>query len=90
MPPRSGSHREREARVEQRIPWDAQVVNAAPSSLLWRKGSSEITVKLPGLYRICVSVFTGLPVSLTVSLRVCVLLYTVGILFYVEWCIRQL
>ena len=54
---------------DSRIPWDAQVVNAAPSSLLWRKGSSEITVKLPGLYRIGLAVFTSLPVSITVCLH---------------------
>jgi len=54
---------------DSRIPWDAQVVNAAPSSLLWRKGSTEITVKLPGLYRIGLAVFTSLPVSLTVCLN---------------------
>jgi len=54
---------------DSRIPWDSQVVNAAPSSLLWRKGSTEITVKLPGLYRIGLAVFTSLPVSLTVCLN---------------------
>ncbi len=51
------------------IPWDVQVINAAPSSLLWRKGSTDITVKLPGLYRIGLAVFTNLPVSLTVCLN---------------------
>jgi len=54
---------------DSRIPWDAQVVNSAPSSLLWRKGTTEITVKLPGLYRVGLAVFTSLPVSLTVCLN---------------------
>ncbi len=55
--------------ADQVIPWDAEAVNAAPSSLLWRKGSTEITVKLPGLYRVGLAVFTTLPVALTVCLN---------------------
>jgi len=54
---------------DSRIPWDAQVVNSAPSSLLWRTATTEITVKLPGLYRVGLAVFTSLPVSLTVCLN---------------------
>jgi hypothetical protein len=51
------------------IPWDSQVVNAAPSSLLWRAGTTGIMVKLPGLYRLSISVFTSLPVALTILLN---------------------
>ena len=51
------------------VPWDAQVVNAAPASLLWRQGSGMITVRLPGLYRLSIAVFTSLPVKLTLFLN---------------------
>lgn len=37
--------------------WDTQVINAAPSSILWRQGGREITVRVPGLYKITVAVF---------------------------------
>ena len=51
------------------MPWDSQVVNAAPSSLLWREGSTGIMVKLPGLYKMGLSIFTALPVAITVMLN---------------------
>jgi hypothetical protein len=51
------------------VPWDSQVVNAAPSSLLWREGTTGILVKLPGLYRLGVSIFTALPVAVTILLN---------------------
>lgn len=54
---------------ESTVPWDTQVLNAAPASLLWRKGSGLITVRLPGLYRISIAIFTSLPVKITVCLN---------------------
>ena len=36
----------------------AEVVNAAPDCLVWKKGVTGITVKIPGLYRFAVGVFT--------------------------------
>lgn len=51
------------------VPWDSQVVNAAPSSLLWRAGTTGVMVKLPGLYRLSISVFTSLPVAVTILLN---------------------
>ena len=33
------------------LPWDSEVINAAPNMLLWKKGCSAIKVRLPGLYR---------------------------------------
>ena len=59
----------RQLTTDNMVPWDSQVVNAAPSSLLWREGSTGIMVKLPGLYKIGLSVFTALPVALTVMLN---------------------
>ncbi len=50
------------------IPWDHQVTNAAPAVLLWKKGSTIIKVRMPGLYRICFAVFT----TLAVSIQICV------------------
>ncbi len=58
----------RQLTQEQLIPWDTQVVNAAPSSLLWSKGSTSIQVKLPGLYSVKIAVFTNLPVAVTLCL----------------------
>ena len=40
------------------IPWDIQVINAAPSIILWQKNTTCITVRIPGLYRLAVSIFT--------------------------------
>lgn len=51
------------------VPWDEQVVNAAPHSLLWRKGSGILTIRLPGLYRLSLAVFTCMPVQLTLYLN---------------------
>ena len=59
----------RQLTTDNMVPWDSQVVNAAPSSLLWREGSTGIMVKLPGLYKLGVSVFTALPVAVTVMLN---------------------
>ena len=59
----------RQLTTDSMVPWDSQVVNAAPSSLLWREGSTGIMVKLPGLYKIGLSVFTALPVAITVMLN---------------------
>ena len=51
------------------VPWDSQVMNAAPTSLLWRKGSGMITVRLPGLYRLSLAVFTTQSVKVTICLN---------------------
>jgi hypothetical protein len=51
------------------VPWDSQVVNAAPASLLWRKGSGLVTIRVPGLYRVCVSFFTTAAASVTLCLN---------------------
>lgn len=51
------------------VPWDAQVVNAAPAVLVWKKGATTINVRLPGLYRVCVSIFTGIPVVMQLCLN---------------------
>jgi hypothetical protein len=48
------------------IPWDVEVVNAAPAALQWKKSAAVVKARLPGLYRLCVSVFTSLPVGLQV------------------------
>jgi len=51
------------------VPWDVQAVNAAPQVLLWRKGSSSLQVRLPGLYRVAVAMFTSLPVTMQLCLN---------------------
>jgi hypothetical protein len=40
------------------VPWERQVLNASPQVLLWRRDSPVITVKVPGLYVLTVSIFT--------------------------------
>lgn len=40
------------------VPWERQVINASPQVLLWRRDSPVITVKVPGLYVLTVSIFT--------------------------------
>jgi hypothetical protein len=40
------------------IPWDTQIVNATPKNVLWQKNSQVLTVRVPGLYKITLSVFT--------------------------------
>jgi hypothetical protein len=35
-----------------------QVVNAAPNIILWKKSSTVITIRLPGLYRVSLAFFT--------------------------------
>jgi len=51
------------------VPWDTEVQNAAPAVLIWRKGSTTITARIPGLYRICGAVFTSLPSALQICLN---------------------
>lgn len=36
------------------VPWDIQVVNAAPNTIIWKKASTKLNVKVPGLYRYCI------------------------------------
>jgi hypothetical protein len=55
--------------AECTVPWDNQLVNAAPAGLLWRRGSGIITVRLAGLYRMTLAVFTQQPVKVTVCLN---------------------
>lgn len=43
---------------ERLIPWDVESTNAAPNTFIWKKHSPHITVKLPGLYRLTIAVFT--------------------------------
>lgn len=40
------------------IPWERQVLNASPNCIIWRKDSPVITIKVPGLYLLTVSMFT--------------------------------
>jgi hypothetical protein len=40
------------------IPWEVQVNNAAPSSLLWKAECEAITCVVPGLYSVRIGVFT--------------------------------
>lgn len=51
------------------VPWDVQAVNAAPQVFLWRKGSSSVQVRLPGLYKVAVAMFTSLPVTMQICLN---------------------
>lgn len=51
------------------IPWDTEVQNAAPAMLSWIKGSTSISARMPGLYRICGAVFTSLPSALQICLN---------------------
>ena len=48
------------------VPWDTEVSNALPSSLVWRPNTATVVARPPGLYRLCVSVFTSLPSMLQV------------------------
>jgi len=51
------------------IPWDLQIINAAPSIVQWTKNTTVIKVRMPGLYRLCVAVFTVEPAVLQVYLN---------------------
>ena len=51
------------------VPWDKQVVNAAPSSIVWKKSSHHIGIKIPGLYRLYIAMFTHKPSALQVYLN---------------------
>jgi hypothetical protein len=33
------------------VPWDLQVANAAPQTIVWKKGTTKLQVRIPGLYR---------------------------------------
>lgn len=33
------------------LPWDVQVINVAPSIIAWKKNTTGITIKVPGLYQ---------------------------------------
>jgi len=51
------------------IPWDLQIINAAPSIVQWTKNTTVIKVRMPGLYRLCVAIFTVEPAVLQVYLN---------------------
>lgn len=53
------------------IPWNLQVVNAAPAVILWRKNTTTIEVKVPGLYRY---------ITTTVVITVFILLFLLSII----------
>lgn len=46
------------------IPWEVQVKNAVPQSLLWKAGSESITCITPGLYHLKLGVFTQNPAAI--------------------------
>jgi hypothetical protein len=33
------------------VPWDIQVANAAPATILWKKAATKLQIRVPGLYR---------------------------------------
>jgi hypothetical protein len=33
------------------VPWDLQVANAAPQTIVWKKGTTKLHIRIPGLYR---------------------------------------
>jgi hypothetical protein len=33
------------------VPWDLQVANAAPQTIVWKKGTTKLQIRIPGLYR---------------------------------------
>ena len=51
------------------IPWDTEVVNAAPAILCWKRGVTSIKTRMPGLYKITISIFTSLPCALQLCLN---------------------
>ncbi|KAJ1390275.1 hypothetical protein B484DRAFT_409063, partial [Ochromonadaceae sp. CCMP2298] len=51
------------------VPWELQVQNASPQNILWSKGGPIINVKIPGLYKLTVAVFTTAPAILQVYLN---------------------
>ena len=51
------------------IPWDVEVQNSASATMLWTAGSYSIRARVPGLYKICVAVFTTKPLALQVCLN---------------------
>ncbi len=40
------------------IPWDLQIVNIAPSVIQWKKNSTAINIRIPGLYKLTVAIFS--------------------------------
>lgn len=51
------------------IPFFLQVVNAAPQVIHWKKKTSTIVVRVPGLYHLTIAVFTTATVTLQVYLN---------------------
>lgn len=45
-------------RVGGLIPWDVQVINSASNNYIWKKGTNQIVVRVPGLYRLSIFIFT--------------------------------
>lgn len=46
------------------VPWEVQVNNAVPQSLLWKADTEAITCTAPGLYHAKVGIFTGNPAGI--------------------------
>ena len=51
------------------IAWDTEAVNAAPAILCWKKGATNIQIRMPGLYRVSIAIFTSLPCALQLCLN---------------------
>lgn len=51
------------------ISWDTEAINAAPAILCWKQGATSIQVRMPGLYRISIAIFTSLPCALQLCLN---------------------
>ena len=51
------------------IPWDTEVINAAPAILCWKRGVTAIKTRLPGLYKVTISIFTTLPCAIQLCLN---------------------
>lgn len=51
------------------IPWDTEVVNAAPAILCWKRGVTSIKTRMAGLYRVTVSIFTSMPCAIQLCLN---------------------
>lgn len=51
------------------IPWDTEVVNAAPAILCWKRGVTSIKTRMAGLYRITICIFTSMPCAIQLCLN---------------------
>jgi hypothetical protein len=51
------------------LPWDIQVNNTSPSTIIWKKNSEEIIIRVPGLYKLCIAIFANFKLQLQVYLN---------------------